>query len=86
MKELRVPPRVADGDFAGWLRDAMAHRGMTLRMLAMRADVDHSTISRIVSDGRDPHLSTALALIKVLEGQPLTLTSSSPDARSRRAG
>jgi transcriptional regulator with XRE-family HTH domain len=62
------------GDFAGWLSEAMAGRQMSQRMLAMRAGVNHATISRLLKGQRDPSLSTALALISALEraGVPLT--------------
>ena len=73
-----LPPLVADGEFARWLRENMAERRMTIRMLALRAGVDHSTISRIMNEARDPRLSTALALLRVLETRPMQVTS--PDA------
>jgi DNA-binding XRE family transcriptional regulator len=64
---LSVPPRILDGDFAGWLREAMAGRRMSQRMLAMRAGVSHATISRLLKGHREPSLSTALALMSALE-------------------
>ena len=70
MTELHIPPQVAAGDFAGWLRGAMATRRISLRMLAIRAGIDHSTISRLASGTREPLLSTALALVQVLEAEP----------------
>jgi transcriptional regulator with XRE-family HTH domain len=62
-----LPARVLEGDFAGWLRDAMASRGMSQRMLAALSGIDHSTVSRLVKGEREPGLGTALALIRVLE-------------------
>ncbi len=70
MTDLRIPPQVAAGDFAGWLRGAMATRRISLRMLAIRAGIDHSTISRLANGTREPLLSTALALVQVLEAEP----------------
>jgi DNA-binding XRE family transcriptional regulator len=64
-----VPPRVLSGDFAGWLRDEMAARRMTARMLAVRAGVDHTTIYRLSVGERQPSLATAVA-IRVLASDP----------------
>jgi hypothetical protein len=66
-----VPSRVWEGDFAGWLRDSMAARRVSARMLAMRAGIDHSTISRLTSGSREPTLRTALALLRVLISEPI---------------
>jgi transcriptional regulator with XRE-family HTH domain len=67
---LLLPVQVAEGDFGGWVRDAMARRGISQRVLAMRTGVSHSTISRLVTGDRTPSLSTALAIIRVLAGPP----------------
>jgi transcriptional regulator with XRE-family HTH domain len=64
--DLLLPSRITDGDFGGWLRDAMAERRITQRALAMRTGIDHSTISRLLASGRTPALSTAIAIVKVL--------------------
>ena len=61
-----LPKRIADGDFSGWLREAMAERRVTQRALAMRTGVNHSTISRIVSGKRVPSLRTAIAIFAVV--------------------
>lgn len=66
MKELVVPAQVADGDFGGWVREAMARRGISQRVLAMRTGISHSTISRLVTGNRTPSLPTAVAIIRVL--------------------
>jgi transcriptional regulator with XRE-family HTH domain len=68
---ISIPPRILDEDFAGWLRDAMAARGLTTRGLAMRTGIDHSTISRLMQGDRDPKLATAVALLRVLGTQPI---------------
>jgi transcriptional regulator with XRE-family HTH domain len=70
---LAIPDRMADGDFAGWLRDAMAERGMTQRVLAQLSGVDHSTISRLLWTTRQPTLGTAVALLRVLGRPPVPL-------------
>ena len=64
--DLILPRRITDGDFGGWLRDAMAERRVSQRTLAMRTGIDHSTISRLLAGGRSPSLTTAVAIIKVL--------------------
>lgn len=64
--DLVLPSRITDGDFGGWLRDAMAERGISQRTLAMRTGIDHSTISRLLTGGRSPSLGTAIAIIKIL--------------------
>ena len=74
-QSIRIPAQVAEGDFAGWLGGAMTARRISLRMLAIRAGMDHSTISRLANGSREPLLATALALIRVLEAQPLHLAS-----------
>jgi transcriptional regulator with XRE-family HTH domain len=66
LDSLRVPRRILDGDFAGWLRDAMTARGMTTRMLGMRSGLDHSTIYRLALGERQPSLATAVALLRIL--------------------
>jgi hypothetical protein len=67
---LVVPSPWLDGSFAAWLRERMTERGMTQRMLAMRSGVDHSTISRLLCEDRQPQLLTALALLSVLGVEP----------------
>ena len=71
MDELVLPSRIVLGDFAGWLRDAMAERGLTQRALAMRTGINHATISRLVTGARSPSLSTAVAILRVLGTRPL---------------
>ena len=61
-----LPSRITDGDFGGWMRDAMAERRISQRALAMRTGIDHSTISRLLVRGRVPSLSTAIAIVKIL--------------------
>lgn len=66
MDYVALPKRIADGDFSGWLREAMAERRVTQRALAMRSGVNHSTISRILSGDRIPSLTTAIAIFTIL--------------------
>ena len=64
---INVPAPILAGDFAGWLREAMAARRVSQRMLGHISGVDHSTISRLLAGDREPTLGTALALIRALE-------------------
>lgn len=66
LDSLTLPPRVLSGDFAGWLRDQMAARRMTPRMLAVRAGLDHTTIYRLAVRQRQPSLASAVAIIRAL--------------------
>jgi DNA-binding XRE family transcriptional regulator len=66
LDRFNVPWRVLNGDFAGWLRDEMAARRMSSRMLAARAGLDHTTIFRLAGGERQPSLATAVAIIRVL--------------------
>ena len=66
MDDLFLPSRIIDGDFGGWLREAMTDRRITQRALAMRTGIAHSTISRLLAHGAKPSLSTAIAIVKVL--------------------
>ncbi|HET8777475.1 MAG TPA: helix-turn-helix transcriptional regulator, partial [Candidatus Limnocylindria bacterium] len=52
--------------FNVWLRREMRERRMSQRQLAYLAGVNHSTISRILSDGRAPSLNTATKLAHAL--------------------
>ena len=70
LESISIPPRVLAGDFGGWLRDAMQARGISTRMLALRTGLDHTTISRLMSDDRQPTLSTAIALLRILAVEP----------------
>lgn len=65
--DLFLPGRITDGDFGGWLREAMAERRISQRALAMRSGINHSTISRLLARGRMPSLSTAIAIVRVLQ-------------------
>lgn len=83
--DLFLPRRISDGDFNGWLRDAMAERGLSQRALAMRTGISHSTISRLITGDRIPSLSTAIAIVKVLGPRPWTFRPAISGARSQRA-
>jgi ribosome-binding protein aMBF1 (putative translation factor) len=71
VNSISIPSRVVVGDFAGWLRDSMAARGLSTRGLAARSGIDHSTIYRLAKGSREPSLNTAVALLRVLGTEPL---------------
>jgi transcriptional regulator with XRE-family HTH domain len=56
--------------YGNWLAAEIARRRISQRSLAARCGVDHSTISRIVSDGVDPNMSTALRIARVAGWPP----------------
>ena len=68
--DLLLPSRISDGDFGGWLRDAMAEQRISRGTLAMRTGLDRSTISRLLTNGRSPSFDTAIAIIKILRPRP----------------
>ena len=70
MDGIRIPPRIIDGDFAGWLRDAMASRGLSARVVGMRTGINHSTITRLLHGGREPTLATVVALLRLFGSEP----------------
>jgi transcriptional regulator with XRE-family HTH domain len=71
VNSISIPARIVVGDFAGWLRDSMAARGLSTRGLAARSGIDHSTIYRLAQGSREPSLNTAVALLRVLGTEPL---------------
>ena len=70
MESIRIPRRIVDGDFAGWLRDAMNSRRMSARMVGLRTGVNHSTITRLLYGYREPTLATTIALLRLFGEDP----------------
>ena len=70
MNGIEIPARIIDGDFAGWLRDAMTARRMSGRMVALRTGINHSTITRLLYGYREPTLTTLLALLRLFGDVP----------------
>lgn len=67
---LVLPERIVAGDVSGWLRDAMAERRLSARVVGMRTGINHSTITRLLGDdGRQPSLATIVALLRLFGGQ-----------------
>jgi DNA-binding XRE family transcriptional regulator len=66
-----LPSEWLEGRFADWLAERMAERQLTQRMVALRAGVDHATVSRLLRERRQPSLPTALALLRVLGPEPI---------------
>lgn len=69
MDSIRIPPRIVDGDFTGWLRDAMNARGMSARMVGLQTGMNHSTITRLLSGDREPRFTTLIALLRLFADQ-----------------
>ena len=79
---IHIPRRVLEGDFAGWLRDAMNKRGMSPRTVGLHAGVDPRLVSGILYGGRQPTIATAFALLWFFEKEPVHMTrpeSASPN-------
>ena len=70
MNRIEIPARVIDGDFAGWLRDALKARRMSARMVALRTGMNHTTVTRLLYGYREPTLTTALTLFRLFAGLP----------------
>ena len=85
MPGLHLPQRIVDGDFGGWLRDAMRTRRLSTRAVAMRTGVDHTTISRLMRNAREPVLSTAIALLRVLGRDTAKAPAASEEAGPEKA-
>ena len=83
MESLDIPPRILEGDFAGWLRDAMTARGMSARMVGMRTGINHSTVTRLMHGERQPTLATAMGLLRLLGSEPMhdSISNGSPSKR-----
>jgi DNA-binding XRE family transcriptional regulator len=81
-QHLTIPPRWLEDDFAAWLQERMEERGISQRMLAMRAGVSHSSVSRLLSGDRSPSLPTAIALLRVLATEPMTLVGANLESAS----
>jgi hypothetical protein len=71
LDDIHIPRRVLDGDFAGWLRDAMNERRMSPRTVGLQAGVDPRWVSAILYGGRQPTIATAFALLRFFEGEPV---------------
>jgi DNA-binding XRE family transcriptional regulator len=67
LDNVHIPARILEGDFAGWLRDAMNEWGMSPRMVGLRAGIDPHCVTQILYGGREPSIATALALLRLFE-------------------
>jgi hypothetical protein len=65
MDSIRIPQRIVDGDFAGWLRDAMNARRMSARMVGLRTGMNHSTVTRLLYGYRQPTLTNTILLLRL---------------------
>ena len=71
MDNVSIPPRILEGDLAGWLREAMAERRMSARMVGLRTGINHSTITRLLYGDRQASLTTTIALLRLLGSEPV---------------
>jgi transcriptional regulator with XRE-family HTH domain len=78
---IHIPGRVLEGDFAGWLRDAMNERGMSPRTVGLQAGVDPRWVSGILYGGRQPTIATALALLRYFGEESVHTTRSKSASR-----
>ncbi len=84
MPGIHLPQRILDGDFGGWLSDAMRRRRLSTRAVAMRTGINHTTISRLMRNAREPVLSTAIALLRLLgrdQGAAVTPAATADDPK-----
>jgi transcriptional regulator with XRE-family HTH domain len=65
---LRHPPEPTGGRFQAFPREELRARRWSVRYLAMRSGVSHSTISRLLGGERMPSLETARRLAEALLG------------------
>lgn len=65
---IRIPQRIIDGDFPGWLRDAMNARHMSARMVGLQAGINPLSVKQLLYGGRQPTLITTIALLRLLGG------------------
>jgi transcriptional regulator with XRE-family HTH domain len=85
LDNVQIPDRVVAGDFPGWLRDAMAARRMSARMVGLRTGINHSTITRLLYGYRQPNLATFIALLQLFDDRPARYGSpTNGDARAIR--
>jgi hypothetical protein len=68
--DIRIPARIVEGDFRGWLRDAMNAKHMSPRMVGRQTGMDPTAVARLLYGGRQPTLMTLMALINLFDDQP----------------
>lgn len=69
-----------DETVAAWLSGAMERRGLSNRMLAQRAGLNHSAVSRIRRGISDPSWATVSRLSRALGEVPPVVTPPQPPA------
>jgi hypothetical protein len=68
VENIQIPQRIIEGDVAGWLRDEMNARRMSARMVGLRAGINHSSVTKLLYGGRQPTLTTTVALVRLFGG------------------
>jgi hypothetical protein len=48
VESTQIPPRIIDGDVAGWLREEMNARRTSARMVGLRAGINHSSVTKLL--------------------------------------
>lgn len=69
-----VPPSGGAGplaDFQGALKALREQAGLSLRQMAMKVGVHHSTLARVVEPGRLPPRAAVLAFVEACRGDPV---------------
>ena len=69
MDDIRIPTRIVEGDFRGWLRDGMNAKHMSPRMVGRQTGLDPTADARLLYGGRQPTLMTLMALIDLFDDQ-----------------
>ena len=67
--DIRIPSRIVEGDFRGWLCDAMNAKHMSPRMVGRQTGLDPKAVARLLYGGRQPTLMTLMALIDLFDDE-----------------
>jgi hypothetical protein len=65
--DIRLPARIVEGDFRGWLRDSMNAKHLSPRMVGRKSGLDPTAVARLLYGGRQPTLMTLMALIDLFD-------------------
>jgi hypothetical protein len=68
--DIRIPTRIVEGDFRGWLSDAMNAKHMSPRMVGRQTGLDPTAVARLLYGGRQPTLMVLMALIDLFDDEP----------------
>ena len=69
-RDANHPVPMGDSDFVAWVRSEMERRGISQRVVARRAGINHSGLSRLLRGGGGTmRYATAVALARALGGR-----------------